>query len=711
MVRRYNNTEKAFLFAYADHCLANDVDYKETVANGLMLLTQRRASWASIKDKLQAMLFQNGKSVSYRVQTFLETGTASLDIERIDPSVLKHMESHLAQWKLGPLDTDADAPSDESTIGESGIPALDEDEPKDALDSAEHQRKSPSSFQPEARQNVEDSEKTRKPKNNWDEIIEIRDSEVRDLDDVDQEIQQIPVQSSNKPGPDRDSATQPQNHVVATAALAPKPRASRAKAPIQYAESSGSSVSPESVEKRATGKRKATYKPEVGSSSKKPKTTAKNQTGARSSAGKRKATEYSEAGTSTKRLKLILRDPSGNSSSSGVQMQATNTLEMQLDALTNDNKTIKTQLRAVISVNSVLLNNYKTSAGGLSEQSVKDLQHTLNQIQHMPNQAFENMANDALAEGKKLASLRNLLKTIIHEYNPVNNGNDFPQVPQLFEQRSDWTVLRDAIVFTVGHDNDTPFPSKLSAGYLSARAEDIASSRVLDAELESCIRGLRKHLISPHALQLLLSALLCRLVFQSPEPLLDGEHTKGWLKLYEAVAVNDGLDQVQRFDKIALQMLFEDDTIKHTLTERRLQKVAQDFTSIAKEVLPPAKKRGPRSKNPEIWAAKAIEFKKTLLLSPKDYRIHFVEPGMQFDATWMQAVDARNLPISNEEAEGKVVAICLFPALEQRHPQAFHDGSKVEHALAENKRFFPTFVEKETFTPTEQMCLATVLLS
>lgn len=171
-----------------------------------------------------------------------------------------------------------------------------------------------------------------------------------------------------------------------------------------------------------------------------------------------------------------------------------------------------------------------------------------------------------------------------------------------------------------------------------------------------------------------------------------------------------GLAQVQRFDKVALQTLFEDKTVKEALSKRRMQKVAYDFTKIAKEIVPPPNGRGPKPKNPEIWAAKAIESKKAFMLSPMDYRIHYVEPGTKFDPTWMQAVDARNSDIADEEVKGKEVTICLFPALEQLDPTPFNDSSKVEDALAKNKRFFPNSNEKEMFVPTDRMSRATVLV-
>lgn len=350
--------------------------------------------------------------------------------------------------------------------------------------------------------------------------------------DVGQQTHINPGQPDHTVSANACLSTQPKNTAAAATTPKSKPRGSRAKTLVSYAESSDSSATLKRKRKRPAGKREVGHELEFHGPSKRVRTTAPTHAESRVAAGKRKATKDFEETISSKQPKTS----STNQREKPLKAIAESD-KAQIGAMQKEIETLKMQVNATIDLNKVLLNNYKTSAGGLSEQSVKDVQHVLNQVQHIPDKAIQNMANDALAESENLTILRELLKKIIYVYDPVNDRNDFPKVPSLHEQDKAWQVLREAVAWTVGYDNATPLPSPSSASYLTARVEDIANGRVPDVELGSYIRNLRKYLVSPHAMQLLLSALLCRLVFQTPEPLLEGEHTKGWMKLYEAVAV------------------------------------------------------------------------------------------------------------------------------------------------------------------------------
>ncbi|KAF2993956.1 hypothetical protein E8E13_000054 [Curvularia kusanoi] len=394
--------------------------------------------------------------------------------------------------------------------------------------------------------------------------------------------------------------------------------------------------------------------------------------------------------------------------------QKLNGMEQKFDVMERRSDGIKQELddtnqkfSGMIAVNMALLDSYQQSSRGLPETAVRGMQLILKQIKNDPKSAFHGMANTALAESEKLVRIRELLTKLVPEYEPRNNGSTFPEILDLEEQHKIWANIQENITLTIAsHNNDVSPPDLLAMGTLTARAEDIAYGRVADLELLPRICGLRNHFGSSLAMQLLIGAVLCRLIFQSPEPLLEGQHSMLMMSLYEAFSVTYKLDRVQKLDKVATKMFLEDDGIKYNRTEHRLQTVAQDFARIVETV---SVDEAPKSDLRDLVHI-AMEFKKRLMLSPMDYQIHFVESSTMFDSTWMQAVDKHNITISKEQAEGRKVALCLFPALEQFNPTPFSKDATIIATLAKNKNFFPSLLDKERSSPSERTSSATVLL-
>jgi hypothetical protein len=95
------------------------------------------------------------------------------------------------------------------------------------------------------------------------------------------------------------------------------------------------------------------------------------------------------------------------------------------------------------------------------------------------------------------------------------------------------------IRIAVGLEDKAPehLPSPELAGYLTCVAEYIASGRYQEEELENCIKHLHEHLKSLYAVQTLISALICRCVFQAPEPMLDKQHSSMLMECYRSLAV------------------------------------------------------------------------------------------------------------------------------------------------------------------------------
>jgi hypothetical protein len=160
-----------------------------------------------------------------------------------------------------------------------------------------------------------------------------------------------------------------------------------------------------------------------------------------------------------------------------------------------------------------------------------------------------------------------------------------------------------------------------------------------------------------------------------------------------ALMFNDETDKLQN-NRLAKQVI----TLEHNLLE-------------ALRISRPSAPGCDPEYDPHQWLKDALKFKHSLLLSPKDYRVHFCLPGTPYDESWMAAEDVFGIPFHKEaETEGKRVVMCLFPALVEIEAVPFGEHVEVEEVLISNKRFFPTAAERRAFDPKTVVSKACVLL-
>ena len=170
-----------------------------------------------------------------------------------------------------------------------------------------------------------------------------------------------------------------------------------------------------------------------------------------------------------------------------------------------------------------------------------------------------------------------------------------------------------------------------------------------------------------------------------------------------------GLEQVQHADKLVPQKMFVDADEERTTVQPRQQELLRNLTSAAKLLLPPPH-MSPDGRVLEKLAADAIKLKHALMLSPKDYRIHYCLPNIMFDPTWMQAHNEESLEIEDRKAAGKNIALCLFPAPLAQDAMLFTDDASTKEALVKNNSFFPTCGELRAFNPKQCIAKAVVLV-
>ncbi|KAF3050450.1 hypothetical protein E8E11_009715 [Didymella keratinophila] len=359
-----------------------------------------------------------------------------------------------------------------------------------------------------------------------------------------------------------------------------------------------------------------------------------------------------------------------------------------------------------------ILSSVVTHQSSLPEETAQHIHQVIRTFKDPRGSVLENLMTDLTSQRALKARYGDMIKKLI-EFIDLGNETIFPKTPPQNEVDRLWAAFHEHIVSIVGSNNVKPTLSLSSVGYMVASAENIAHGRIPNDQLEAYVESLGGFLRSPQAQQLLFSALLCRWVFADPEIMLKDMHSAAMLHLYNGVLStadtnSAGLARVQQNDQLATKLLFEDPAFQTTEVKKQKGKIQSMFFKTEQKVCAPSKIPG--SMKPEKFASELVDLKIKLLLSPKDYRIRYVGPGVNFNASTMRAFDVDNFPVSDAKAAGRKVAVCVFPALTCQDPQAITEGSKIDDVLVKNRRFLPTFQEISTAPPNVQLSKAVVVL-
>jgi hypothetical protein len=173
----------------------------------------------------------------------------------------------------------------------------------------------------------------------------------------------------------------------------------------------------------------------------------------------------------------------------------------------------------------------------------------------------------------------------------------------------------------------------------------------------------------------------------------------------------EGASEVQYLDKLGLKLLFENEDFKKSSMRTRAEKLIEIINKTFKCAWSSAPGVNKNGGSPEDWAHKSLKIKQDLMISPMDYRLHFCRPGTTFNPDWMRAEDSGNWKVSDADAASKKVVCCLFPALVEQDPEPFEMGIQVEALLARNKKFFPSFQERQNLDPKRVISKACVLVA
>lgn len=222
-------------------------------------------------------------------------------------------------------------------------------------------------------------------------------------------------------------------------------------------------------------------------------------------------------------------DASANTKRRRIRDVTRGELEDAMKALVKANNQSEAHLR----LTHWLIRQHEALGEDLSSEANANLLVIIRTIQREGDELLDKLMLDLRSEQRLKEKYRDMAKRLV-EVEDLRTGTVFPKSPEENDVQDLWAKFREYILWTVGKRNKTPTPSLTSAGYLSARVEDIASGRVSDVQFNNCLHTLKEFMVSPHAQQMLLGALFCRWVFQNPEGMLRDSHSQGQVKMYEA---------------------------------------------------------------------------------------------------------------------------------------------------------------------------------
>ena len=145
---------------------------------------------------------------------------------------------------------------------------------------------------------------------------------------------------------------------------------------------------------------------------------------------------------------------------------------------------------------------------------------------------------------------------------------------------------------------------------------------------------------------------------------------------------------MRKRDKISCQLLSQDSRFKagsilprQVTLDKFFKYCEQEICGLGPDLIVPSSWTGPQ------FVEKAVQLKILLLLSPLDYRLRYIRPGVKFDLLLMQAYDEKRQPLSNADVTDQEVSLCLFPGLMAGAlaPPPLSTPSAIDHVLVKNR--------------------------
>ena len=206
---------------------------------------------------------------------------------------------------------------------------------------------------------------------------------------------------------------------------------------------------------------------------------------------------------------------------------------------TADDLTALARVKDLSQLVGVLMRGQAESAYGLTQEVEGRLKCIERTVEREPGQLLYKMLQDLHSADAANADLRSMLHDLVGR-RQFHQENSFPRVPDQTDIDKGWKTFRKYVrdAFGYGYPSE-PKPRGIDAGYIAARIDDLAKDgRHPLGSPTKFTEELTSYLHSPHSVQALLSALLCRWLFAAPEPICKGAYSLKELKMYESVLLN-----------------------------------------------------------------------------------------------------------------------------------------------------------------------------
>lgn len=191
----------------------------------------------------------------------------------------------------------------------------------------------------------------------------------------------------------------------------------------------------------------------------------------------------------------------------------------ELKALREQMDRLQRQQDILLGVSRETLKKQMDGGNTLGKGTRKQLKRLFDDI-HEPSTFNSRQQEDLRVAGRTVEKLQRWTKQLSKGADSNFNMN-FPLAPEAREVNYTWERIMYKIRRVAGLEDEEPerLPTPKDAGYLTARVQDILAGRMTDREVEDMIVDVKEHVQSPFAVLALASAIFCRDLFQSPEPM------------------------------------------------------------------------------------------------------------------------------------------------------------------------------------------------
>ncbi|KAL5377689.1 hypothetical protein DPSP01_009614 [Paraphaeosphaeria sporulosa] len=327
-----------------------------------------------------------------------------------------------------------------------------------------------------------------------------------------------------------------------------------------------------------------------------------------------------------------------------------------------------------------------------SDDELDTLESVRKEVVSDRDDVFESLLDQLTGEERKTTKYERIIKSLVGSVSAIEPETvHAPQAPFTKAVDGEWTLLCHQCRLLTG---TILADRKFTEPDFQRLYESIDVTFSNDPHYKAIVQQSAQYLGAHENNVLLklhgsLARLLFIFVFEYPTPLLESQHSDLLRHLYTMIGAAGDMSEVKRLDLLATEMLLKEDRVQNALTHQK----AEQRSSWISQMLGLASSSDPHdtiSRDLGGLCSRAIKLYSKLLVSPLEYCIHFFQQGTTFDEHSMRVEDPFGNTIPTSRCIGKMVKLCLFPAIWQYCDQPLNKARDVADALTVNRKFLRT---------------------